>query len=114
MRGQTSYHSEIFYLNFNEYVYQNGYFSDCTQSFLLSISSEKKFVSKCDTINWHIEVTLEECFVKACLGMGTIVNFRSGVCSVGKCIGEDFKLQGDDPGWDIYIFSGLKLSILYI
>ncbi len=70
-------------------------------------SADQKFVSKCDFVGLYAKVTLEECFLKACLHNGTVVNFRSNICSVRKCVGQDLQMQGDDPGWEIYMFSGL-------
>ncbi len=90
------------------------FISECIpSSFTIVISSDKTFVSKCDFIGLYLNITLDECFLKACIDMGTVVNFRSNVCSVTKCVGQDLKLQGDDPGWDIYKFSGLKVNYIF-
>ncbi len=74
-------------------------------------SADQKFVSKCDFVGLYRKVTLQECFLNACIYKGTVANFHSNICSVRKCIGKDLQLQGEDPGWDIYISSGLKIKL---
>ncbi len=84
---------------------------ECISSFGKDISAHQMFVSDCDFVELYLNVTQDQCVLKACLDMQTMVNFCSNVCSVRKCVGQDFNLQGEDAGWDIYMSSGLKIKL---
>ena len=68
------------------------------------LGSERMFSSNCRILDSKVDISLKDCFLLTCYMLGNTINFRDNVCYVRQCHGNELQLEGDDSGWDIYVY----------